>query len=110
MEVERPVGKLLQHCLQEKMTAKQMESQEQWRGILVMVTELGQQRIMYFHFFKDIFGSVCIFFLYVFISQFIEISRHYDLFLFPSSPAPQGTNQDSGENKSGGAWLSIHKQ
>ena len=74
MEVGRPVGKLLQHCLQEKMKAKQMESQEQWRDILVMVTELGQQRIMYFHLFKDIFGSVCIFFLYVIISQFVEIS------------------------------------
>ena len=74
LEVGRPVGKLLQHCLQEKMKAKQMESQEQWRDILVMVTELGQQRIMYFHLFKDIFGSVCIFFLYVIISQFVEIS------------------------------------
>ncbi|KAJ8785562.1 hypothetical protein J1605_007159 [Eschrichtius robustus] len=42
LEVGRPVGKLLQHCLQEKMMAKQMESQEQWRDILVMVTELGQ--------------------------------------------------------------------
>ena len=104
LEVGRPVGKLLQHCLQEKMMAKQMESQEQWRDILVMVTELCQWRIMDFHFFKDIFGSFCIFFLYVFISKSIEISKTLNLFL------SQGTNQDSGEDKSGGAWLSIHKQ
>ena len=54
--------------------AKQMESQEQWRDILVMVTELGQQRIMYFHVFKDIFESFYIFPLCIYLTVYRNLS------------------------------------